>query len=49
MSYEFSKAIPVDNLKYKDYQQFLKTFGRDGNTVVVGVQTDKFFKKATFN
>lgn len=49
MSYEFSKAIPVDNQKYKDYQQFLKTFGRDGNMVVVGIQTDHFFQKETFN
>ena len=49
MSYEFSKAIPVDNQKYQDYQQFLKTFGRDGNTVVVGIQTDKFFTKSVFN
>ena len=49
MSYEFSKAIPVDNQKYKDYQQFLKTFGRDGNTVVVGIHSDKYFEKGTFN
>lgn len=49
MSYEFSKAIPVDNQKYKDYQQFLKTFGRDGNTVVVGIHSEKFFDTATFN
>ncbi|HTN35500.1 MAG TPA: MMPL family transporter [Arachidicoccus sp.] len=49
MSYEFSKAIPVDNQKYVDYQQFLKTFGRDGNTVVVGIKTDKYFEKKVFN
>jgi len=49
MSYEFSKAIPVDNQKYQDYQAFLKTFGRDGNTVVVGLESDKFFTKDVFN
>ena len=49
MSYEFSKAIPVDNQKYQDYQQFLSTFGRDGNTVVVGLQTEKYFNKDVFN
>lgn len=49
MSYEFSKAIPTDNQKYVDYQHFLKLFGRDGNTVVVGLHSDKFFSRDVFN
>lgn len=49
MSYEFSKAIPTDNQKYTDYQHFLSLFGRDGNTVVVGIHTDNFFSKDVFN
>ncbi len=43
LSYEFTNAIPTDNPKYKDYQAFRKQFGEDGNLMVIGVQTDKFF------
>ncbi len=48
LSYEFTNAIPTDNPKYKDYQQFRKQFGEDGNMMVVGVQTDQFFDPAFF-
>jgi len=49
ISYEFTNAIPTDNPKYKDYQEFRKQFGEDGNMMVVGVQTEKFFEPAFFN
>jgi predicted RND superfamily exporter protein len=49
LSYEANKSIPLDNLKYKDYQQFKKLFGEDGNLMVIGVQTDDFFKADFFN
>ena len=49
LSYEFAKAIPVDNPKYKEYKQFREKFGDDGNVLVVGIQTDKFFELATFS
>ena len=49
LSYEFTRAIPTDNPKYTDYQDFRKKFGEDGNLMVVGVQTDKFFDAAFFN
>lgn len=49
LSYEFTNAIPTDNPKYKDYQAFRKQFGEDGNLMVIGVQTDKFFTPAFFN
>ncbi len=49
LSYEFTNAIPTDNPKYKDYQRFRQQFGEDGNLMVVGVQTDKFFEPAFFN
>lgn len=48
LSYEFTNAIPTDNPKYKDYQAFRKQFGEDGNLMVIGVQTDKFFDKKFF-
>lgn len=48
LSYEFTNAIPTDNPKYKDYQAFRKQFGEDGNMMVIGVQTDKFFNQDFF-
>ena len=48
LSYEFTNAIPTDNPKYKAYQQFRKQFGEDGNLMVIGVQTDKFFQQDFF-
>ncbi len=48
LSYEFAKAIPVDNPKYKDYLNFKKKFGDDGNLLVIGIQTDSFFSLNNF-
>ncbi|MEO8111341.1 MAG: MMPL family transporter [Ginsengibacter sp.] len=49
LSYEFSKAIPTDNPKYKDYISFKEKFGDDGNLLVIGVQTDAFFTLQNFD
>ena len=49
MSYEFAKAIPTDNPKYREYQEFRKKFGDDGNTMVIGFGSDKFFDVNFFN
>jgi uncharacterized protein len=49
LSYDFAKAIPTDNPKYKDYQEFKKQFGEDGNLLVIGIQTDQLFSEALFN
>lgn len=49
MSYEFSRAIPTNNSKYKDYIAFKQQFGEDGNLLVVGVQTDQLFEQSVFN
>jgi predicted RND superfamily exporter protein len=43
LSYEFSRAIPLDNPRYQEYQSFRKTFGEDGNLMVIGFQSDKLF------
>lgn len=43
LSYEFSRAIPVDNIKYQENANFKKIFGEDGNMMVIGVQTKNFF------
>lgn len=48
LSYEFTSAVPSDNPKLIAYQAFRKQFGEDGNLMVVGVQTDKFFDPTFF-
>ena len=49
LSYDFSRAIPINNPKYKAYQEFRKKFGEDGNLLVIGIQTNKLFEEKTFN
>ncbi len=49
LSYDFARAIPINNPKYRAYQEFRKKFGEDGNLLVVGIQTDKFFEEKLFN
>ncbi len=49
LSYDFTKAVPTDNPKFIDFRAFVKKFGADGNTMVIGVQSDKFFNKDFFN
>lgn len=49
LSYDFARAIPINNQKYKDYQEFRSKFGEDGNLMVIGIQTDKLFEEKTFN
>lgn len=49
LSYEFSKAIPTDNPKYRAYQEFRKKFGEDGNLMVAGIQTNKLYTPGVFN
>ena len=48
MSYDFTRALPTDNPKYQEYQAFLKKFGGDGNTLVVGIETDQLFTVSLF-
>src|SRR5260370_31512551 len=48
LSYDFNRAIPTDNPKYKAYQEFRKTFGEDGNLLAIGVRTDKLFRQDIF-
>jgi len=49
MSYEFTRAIPVDNPKHIAYQEFRKEFGEDGNLMVIGFQTDRLYEQSIFN
>ena len=49
LSYDFSRAVPVDNPKFMDYQSFLDKFGNDANVMVVGVSTNNYFSVPVFN
>ncbi len=49
LSYEFSKAIPTDNPKYKAFQNFKQQFGEDGNLLVIGFTSDKLFTPTVFS
>ena len=48
LSYEFARAIPVDNPKYEEYVSFKQKFGDDGNILVIAIQSDKIFELNTF-
>jgi predicted RND superfamily exporter protein len=49
LSYEFTKAIPEDNKKFEVYKNFVKKFGVDGTTMVIGFQTDSLYTTSKFN
>jgi predicted RND superfamily exporter protein len=49
LSYDYVASIPRDNPKFLQYQQFKKQFGEDGNMMVLGVQSDRFFEADFFN
>ncbi len=49
LSYDFTKAIPTNNQKYKEYEAFLKTFGSDGGIMVIGIQDSAFYTPKLFN
>jgi len=49
MSYEFAKAIPVDNPKHLEYLAFKEKFGEDGNLLAIGFQTETLFTPEQFN
>jgi hypothetical protein len=48
LSYDFTRTIPTDNPKFKEYQEFRQRFGDDGNLLFVAVQTDKLFQADVF-
>ncbi len=48
LSYEFTKSIPNDNPHYQEYLSFKKTFGDDGNLLVMGIQSKDLFTLKNF-
>jgi predicted RND superfamily exporter protein len=52
LSYEFTRAIPVNHPANISYQAFKKKFGEDGNMLVIGIQakdTAELFSEKFFN
>nr|WP_321354154.1 efflux RND transporter permease subunit [uncultured Draconibacterium sp.] len=49
MSYEYASLLPKKDQAYKDYQNFVKVFGQEGNLIIVGVQDTNFFRLDHFN
>ncbi len=48
MSYEFSRAIPMDHPKYREYLAFKERFGEDGNLLTIGFVSDSTFTPRVF-
>lgn len=48
ISYEFTRTIPTDNPKYREFQEARRLFGDDGNVLVIGIQCADFFNDAYF-
>lgn len=49
LSYDFAKAIPIDNPKYKDYLSFKEKFGEDGNVITIGFINKDIFSQPFFS
>lgn len=44
LAYDMQKLVPKDDAEYQAYMDFKKTFGEDGNKLVVGFKTNQLFK-----
>ena len=49
ISYEFGGLLPEDDSTYQVYEAYRNIFPRDGNIMVLGVDSEKLYKKETFN
>src|SRR5688500_3960827 len=49
LSYEFTRAIPVNHPANKTYQAFKQKYGQDGSLLVIGTQTKDLFNEKVFN
>ncbi len=44
MSYDYAMLLPKKDQAYKDYQNFTKIFGEEGNLIIIGFQDSSFFQ-----
>lgn len=49
LSYAGSKILPLTDSVFIKYNAFKKTFGEDGNVMVLGVQSSEIYKKENYN
>ena len=49
MTYTLAQLLPEDDPEYQNYAEFNRLFGEDGNLLVIGIETDKFFEKEVFS
>ncbi len=49
MSYQYAPLLPEDDPAYKEYEEFEKVFGNEGNLMVLGVKDKDFFKLSNYN
>lgn len=49
MSYQYAPLLPEDDSTYIAYEDFVETFGTEGNLVVVGVKNEDFFELNEFD
>ena len=47
-TYTESNLLPDDHPYNEEYQQFLNTFGEEGNLIIIGVKDSSLFQPATF-
>jgi len=48
LSHDFAKVIPSDDQDYIEYLQFKEEFGEDGNVLIVGLESEHFFRKDVY-
>ena len=48
MTYDFIKVVPEDDEEYIYFQKFKKTFGEDGNIMVIGLKDSSVFQLDKF-
>lgn len=49
MSYELAQMLPESDTVFKQYNEFRKTFGEDGNVVFLGIQDERLYSIEQFN
>lgn len=49
LTYDLPKIVPPDDPEYVRYIEFKKTFGDDGNVILLGLQSEKIYQKDFLN
>ncbi|MDR0941578.1 MAG: MMPL family transporter [Bacteroidales bacterium] len=49
LSYEYAALLPQTDTALQEHQAFKKIFGEDANSLIVGLQSETFFKLNQFN